>query len=59
MIVLITGNIGSGKTLASTILQEEFGYHEYTFSEPLKKIAIILGFTEQQIYGTQDQKLEK
>lgn len=57
MIIGITGKIGSGKsTLAGSLLKK--GYTEYTFATPLKKIGEIFGFSELQLYGTQEQKLE-
>lgn len=58
MIILLTGNIGSGKSLSAKILCELFNLEEVTFSEPLKKFAISLGFTYEQVYGTQEQKLQ-
>jgi hypothetical protein len=57
MIVGITGKLGSGKTtLANNLIEHK--YEEYSFAEPLKRIAEILGFTKSQLYGTQEEKLE-
>lgn len=54
----ITGKIGSGKSTVTEYLKSRYNMLEYMFAGPLKKIAIALGFEEQQIYGTQEQKLE-
>ena len=58
MIILLTGNIGSGKSLSAKILCELFSLEEVTFAEPLKNFAVSIGFTHEQIYGTQEQKLQ-
>jgi len=55
----LTGNIGSGKTTVSDyICNKRFGwtFTEYSFAKPLKEIALILGFTEKEVYGTQEEK---
>ena len=57
-LVALTGNINSGKTTVSEYLQNTWGFTEYTFSKPIKEIALIFGFEHHQVYGTQDQKLE-
>ena len=58
MIIGITGKIGSGKTTLAQYLVEQHDYKEYSFANPLKEIAIILGFSHEQVYGTQENKLE-
>ena len=58
MIILLTGNIGSGKSLSAKILCDLFGLEEVTFAEPLKSFAMSIGFTYEQVYGTQEQKLQ-
>tara|TARA_R110002111_G_scaffold121870_5_gene185640 strand:+ start:950 stop:1516 length:567 start_codon:yes stop_codon:yes gene_type:complete len=58
MIIGITGKIGSGKSTLAEMLVKE-GYTEYSFAQPLKKIGEIFGFSKEQLYGTQEQKLEK
>ena len=57
MIIGITGKIGSGKS----IICEEFkkiDFIEDNFASSLKRIGEIIGFENQQLYGTQEQKLE-
>lgn len=58
MLIGITGKIGSGKSTLAQYLVDQHGYEEYSFADPLKQIAMVLGFTEQQVYGTQENKLE-
>ena len=58
MIIGIMGKIGAGKTTLGNILMSNHGFVEYSFAMPLKKIALVLGFTQSQVYGTQAQKLE-
>ena len=58
MIIGITGKIGSGKSTTATYLQEKYNYTEYSFASPLKEIGSIFQFTQDQLYGTQENKLE-
>jgi ABC-type dipeptide/oligopeptide/nickel transport system ATPase subunit len=57
MIIGITGKIGSGKSTLATYLSNESDFHEYSFASPLKEIGRIFGFSDSQLYGTQDEKL--
>lgn len=57
MIVGITGKIGSGKSTCANHLVKK-GYTEYSMSTPLKEIGKIFGFSDRQLYGTQEQKLQ-
>lgn len=59
MLVGIKGKIGSGKTESAKILQSIYPFTEYAMADPIKKIGSILGFTQEELYGTQTQKLEK
>ena len=52
----ITGDIGVGKTTIAEYLCKEHGFEEYTFSEPIKDIARIIGFKKEDIFGTQAEK---
>lgn len=58
MIVGITGKIGSGKSTMANYLTSAHGYEEYSFAKPLKEIGRLFGFSDKQLYGTQEQKLE-
>ena len=58
MIILITGKIGSGKSTLAKILVDEYGFTEHIFAGPLKRFAVDIGFSPDQVYGTQEQKLE-
>lgn len=53
----IVGNIGSGKTSTASILKR-YGFQEYSFADPLKQIGKIFNFSDKQLYGTQEDKLE-
>lgn len=55
MLVAFKGKIGSGKSTASKVL---VGYTRVSFSDPLKMIGEIFGFSKEQLYGTQEQKRE-
>lgn len=59
MIIGITGKIGSGKSTVSNYMADAYGFKEYSFASPLKQIGEIFGFTHTELYGTQEQKLEK
>jgi hypothetical protein len=58
ILVGIIGEIGVGKSLVASYLINKFNFHEYYFSKPIKDIAINMGFTHNQVYGTQENKLE-
>jgi dephospho-CoA kinase len=58
MIIGITGKIGSGKSTLAEYLTDSYGYIEYSFATPLKQIGEIFGFSQMELYGTQEQKLE-
>jgi len=57
MIIGITGKIGSGKSTLASYLQKK-GYTEYSFAQPLKEIGRIFGFSDKQLFGSQQEKLE-
>lgn len=57
-IIAITGTIGSGKSTLLKHLVDKYGYVEMNFADALKEIGAIFGFTNEQLYGTQEQKLE-
>ncbi len=58
MIIGITGKLGSGKSTAAEHLVQQHCYTEYSFASPLKQIGEIFGFSYDQLYGTQENKLE-
>lgn len=58
MIIGITGKLGSGKSTIAEYLVDKHNYIEYSFATPLKQIGGIFGFTYDQLYGTQENKLE-
>jgi hypothetical protein len=53
----INGEIGCGKTTAVDYLSSCYDFTEYMFADPLKRIAVILGFEEKEVFGTQEEKL--
>jgi hypothetical protein len=55
--ILLIGKIGSGKSLVAGILKK-YGFREETFSSPIKMFAKSIGFLDNQIYGSQQDKLE-
>lgn len=57
MIVGITGKIGSGKSTIAQYLVDHFDFEEYSFAKPLKQIGEIFGFSQKQLYGSQQDKL--
>lgn len=57
MIIGLCGNIGSGKSTCANILVEKHGFTELAFADPLKRACReLFGFTDEQLYGTQEQK---
>ena len=56
MIIGLTGLKGSGKTTVAKYLELKYNFTEYALADPLKKIAAIFGFTEEELYGTQEDK---
>ena len=57
ILIGLKGQIGAGKTTAADLLVRQFELKEYAFAEPIKQMALLLGFTRNELYGTQDQKL--
>lgn len=57
MIIGLTGKIGSGKTTLANYLTDRYRLTEYSFADPLKQICLCLGFSRQQLYGSQEEKL--
>jgi hypothetical protein len=57
-IVGLCGGKGSGKSSVADYLNKKYDFRKIAFAEPLKNIAKIFGFTDKQLYGTQDDKKE-
>lgn len=59
-VVALIGPAGAGKSTVANYLVKKYGAQRYSFAEPLKEVAKrTLGFTEQQMYGTQEEKEAK
>lgn len=58
MLLGINGEIGCGKSTVVEYISRKYKFVEYMFAQPLKEVAMCLGFTYDQVYGTQEQKLE-
>lgn len=57
MIVIgLLGPAGAGKSTVAQHLIDKYGAKKYSLAGPLKSIAREFGFTEEQLYGTQEQK---
>ena len=57
MIIAFLGRAGSGKSTAAKHLVEKYGATRYSIARGLKEMAKDLyGFTDEQVYGTQEQK---
>ncbi len=54
----LCGNKGCGKSTVSDYLCTRYGFVKVSFAGPLKSIAKIFGFTDQQVNGTQEDKLQ-
>ena len=55
-VIGIMGKIGSGKSTVANYIKTK-GYVEYSLAGPLKKIGEIFQFSNEELYGTQEQKL--
>jgi hypothetical protein len=58
IIIGLMGDIGCGKSMIAGFLASRHGMLEYSIATPLKQIAICMGFTRNQVFGTQEQKTE-
>ena len=54
----VNGEIGCGKSTVVDYLSSKHGFTEYMFAQPLKEVAVCLGFEPKQVFGTQEEKLE-
>lgn len=55
-VIGLIGHIGSGKTTVANYLVDNYGWSEVSFADPLKQVAMVFKFSENNIYGTQEQK---
>ncbi len=58
MIIVLVGKAGSGKSTVSEYLFKKYGMEVVRFSDALKEIAMEMGFTHKQVYGSQENKEE-
>jgi len=58
MIIGLCGSKGSGKSTVAEYLSKKYNFEVIAFSNPLKEVAKIFGFSERQLNGTQSDKLE-
>lgn len=56
-VIGLLGRAGSGKSTAAKYINEKYGARRLSFAKPLKELAKRLWlFTDEQVYGTQEQK---
>lgn len=56
-VIALCGPAGSGKSTVADYLVLKYGASRYGFATPLKEmVKNALGFTHEQVYGTQEQK---
>ena len=58
LLIGVNGEIGCGKSTVVDYLSSKHGFTEYMFAQPLKEVAVCLGFEPRQVFGTQEEKLE-
>jgi dephospho-CoA kinase len=57
-LICLIGNIGVGKSTVADIFKK-YDYTELTFAGPVKEIGLILGFDYNDLYGSQEDKLQE
>jgi hypothetical protein len=55
-VVVFIGPAGAGKSTASQVLINNYGFKRESFADPLKRIALEFGFDHKELYGTQTEK---
>lgn len=57
VVIGLCGPAGSGKSTVASYLVEKYGAQKHSFTGPLKEmVKRALSFTDEQVYGTQEQK---
>ncbi len=59
MIIGIAGPIGSGKTTICEHIRDRYNAEIINYADPLKEIAVVLGFDRKDVFGSQEQKEKK
>ena len=54
----VCGPAGSGKTTFAQYISKKYNYTPYALADPIKEIGRIFGFTNRELYGTQEDKLK-
>lgn len=57
-LVGICGSIGHGKTTLANLFVSKCNYKPINFADKIKQFCELMGFEHDQVYGTQQQKLE-
>jgi hypothetical protein len=56
-VLALLAKAGHGKSTAARYLQEKYGTQTVALAGPLKRVAkAVMGFSDEQLYGTQEQK---
>lgn len=56
-VIGLMGPAGAGKSSVANYLVEKYGAKKYALAAPLKQLAVdTMGFSHQQVWGTQEQK---
>lgn len=56
MIIGLKGNKGSGKSTVALHITKKYSFIEKALADPIKQIGLLIGFSQQQMYGSQKDK---
>lgn len=59
MLIGFSGIKGSGKSYCSIYLQEKYKFVKYSIASPIKNIAMIFGFSFEEVYGNEKEKINE